>query len=90
MGKWSEPVPYGNTRFEIQGDNRRVAVVDTIEHARLIAAAPELLAALEEAQDYLEDIADNASTFTFAANERIARAGMRKIRAAIAQAKGGG
>lgn len=45
-GPWLEPCTYGASRFEVQGDGRRVAVVDKIDDARLIAAAPDLLAAL--------------------------------------------
>ena len=42
-GPWSEPCNYSATRFEVQGDGKQVAVVNKIEDARLIAAAPELL-----------------------------------------------
>jgi hypothetical protein len=49
--KWAEPVTYGSSKFEVMTDElhaRPVAVVNTLDDARLIAAAPELLAALEE------------------------------------------
>lgn len=45
-GPWIEPCNFGATRFEVQGDGRQVAVVNTPADARLIAAAPDLLAAL--------------------------------------------
>lgn len=47
-GPWVGPVNTGATRFEIQGGGRRVAVVDRIEDARLIAAAPDMLAKLAD------------------------------------------
>ena len=56
-GPWQEPVTYGKGRFEIMsnafredwgsfghGPARRIAVVDTLADALLIASAPELLA----------------------------------------------
>lgn len=49
--KWAEPVTYGSSKFEVMTDElhaRPVAVVNTLDDARLIAAAPELLAALQE------------------------------------------
>lgn len=45
-GPWSGPVNNAS-RFEIQGDGRRIAVVDKIEDAQLMLAAPELLEALK-------------------------------------------
>ena len=49
-GPWSEPLTYGINRFEIHGDiygkTKRVAIVDELADARLIAAAPQLLGAL--------------------------------------------
>ena len=51
-GPWSGPVNNAD-RFEIQGDGRRIAVVDKIEDARLMRAAPTLLAALMEAESAL-------------------------------------
>lgn len=47
-GPWSEPGTIGATRFEVQGAGRRIAVVDTLEDARLISTAPDLLNALRE------------------------------------------
>ena len=41
-GPW-ETANYGLDRYEIQGCGTRIAVVDRIEDARLIAAAPALL-----------------------------------------------
>lgn len=46
-GPWSDPLTYGVTKFEIQGGGKKIAVVETIPDALLIAAAPELLAALQ-------------------------------------------
>ena len=48
---WSAPVNYGATKYEIHSTTnpaRQIAVVNKLEHARLIAAAPDLLAALEK------------------------------------------
>ena len=48
--KWAEPVTYGSSKFEVMTDEphaRPVAVVNTLDDARLIAAAPGMLAALE-------------------------------------------
>ncbi|MHB1098343.1 MAG: hypothetical protein ACYCZR_02195 [Burkholderiales bacterium] len=45
--KWAEPVTYGSSKFEVTTDElhaRPVAVVNTLDDARLIAAAPELFA----------------------------------------------
>lgn len=50
--KWAEPVTYGSSKFEVMTDElhaRPVAVVNTLDDARLIAAAPEMLAALRRA-----------------------------------------
>lgn len=47
---WSAPVNYGASKFEIQSTTnpaRQIAIVNTLADAKLIAAAPELLAALE-------------------------------------------
>lgn len=53
-GPWSAPLTYGASKFEIQGQRgptwKAVAVVDRIEDAHLIAAAPRLLAALRSLQ----------------------------------------
>ena len=35
-------VPYGADRYEIQGDHRKLAVVESLLDARLMAAAPSL------------------------------------------------
>jgi len=47
---WAEPVTYGASKFEVMTDElhgRPVAVVNTLDDAILIAAAPDLLAALQ-------------------------------------------
>lgn len=51
QGPWIEPCNFGASRFEVQGDGKQVAVVNKIEDARLIAAAPELLEALQSLID---------------------------------------
>ena len=48
--KWAEPVTHGSSKFEVMTDElhaRPVAVVNTLDDARLVSSAPELLAALE-------------------------------------------
>ena len=72
-------VNYGNTRYELQNDRRRVAIVDDIETAQLFAAAPELLARAEDALTVLiELLLDEGMEHT--AVDHLARA--------IAKAKG--
>ena len=49
-GQWSEPCTYGASKFEIHttgGVGKQIAIVNTLADARLISAAPDLLAALE-------------------------------------------
>lgn len=88
-GPWSEPCHYGATRFEVQGDGKQVAIVRTLNDARLIAAAPELLAALEQAEmDYAELMAYmRAMKEPGDAIERI-NDRRKACRAAIAKARG--
>lgn len=49
-GPWAGPVNNAD-RFEIQGDGKRIAVVDKIDDAILMLAAPDLLAALQAISD---------------------------------------
>jgi hypothetical protein len=51
-GPWSGPVNNAD-RFEIQGEGRRIAVVDKIEDARLMKAAPDLLEALIQLEAFV-------------------------------------
>ena len=47
--KWSEPVTYGSSKFEVMTVElhaRPVAVVDTLSDARLISVAPDMDKAL--------------------------------------------
>ena len=76
--KWAAPVTYGASKFEVMTDElhaRPVAVVNTLNDAKLIAAAPDLLAVLEnmfnESGDFEYDVA-----------------AISAARAAIAKAKG--
>lgn len=46
-GPWSDPCTFGASKFEIHGERKQIAVVNRIEDARLISAAPDLLAALQ-------------------------------------------
>jgi hypothetical protein len=55
---WHGPVNNAS-RFEIQGGGRRVALVDRIEDARLISAAPDLLEALQSVKADIEDLIAN-------------------------------
>jgi hypothetical protein len=82
-GPWNEPVNYAG-RFEV-GSDRRIAIVDRIEDASLIAAAPELLGALREVEFTLagkEDITNNGGP-----NDAMHL--LPIVRAALAKAKGG-
>jgi hypothetical protein len=55
-GPWVEPCNFGLSRFEVQGNGKQIAVVNTIEDARLISAAPELLTALRLVMECAGDI----------------------------------
>lgn len=60
-GPWLAPCGYGVSRFEVQGDGHRVAVVDRVQDARAISAVPDMLAALQVLlRDYaaVHDIGD--------------------------------
>ena len=76
---WSEPCNFGASRFEVQGDGRQVAVINTIDDARLIAAAPDLLAVVQE----LEESAAYWSEY------EVPLGIVDRMRAAIAKAIGG-
>lgn len=52
-GPWLAPCSYGVSRFEVQGDGHRVAVVDRVEDARAISAVPDMLAALIVAREFM-------------------------------------
>jgi hypothetical protein len=49
-GPWSDVGTYGATKFEVTGDGRKVAVIERIEDAHLIKAAPQMLDLLLEAR----------------------------------------
>lgn len=79
---WSEPVTYGASKFEVMTVElhaRPVAVVNTLEDARLIGAAPELLAALEGLCGLAERRPGHLQEYKSAVSD---------ARAAIAKAKG--
>ena len=48
-GPWGAPTHSGNGRFEVATD-RRIAVVDRYDDARLVQAAPNMLKALQMVQ----------------------------------------
>lgn len=59
--RWAEPVTHGATKFEVMTDElhaRPVAVINTLDDARLIAAAPELLAACKQAASLMAELQD--------------------------------
>lgn len=55
--KWAAPVTHGSSRFEVMTDElhaRPVAVVNTLEDARLVSVAPKLLDALKASRETLQ------------------------------------
>ena len=88
-GPWLAPCGYGVSRFEVQGDGHRVAVVDRIDDARAISALPDLLEAACEAAAALDALlrqkpvlAGTVCGSTTLGNHRV------QLNAAIAKATG--
>lgn len=58
-GPWSDPIPTGSSKFEIQTTvnqkqfKQRVAIVDRLEDAHLIKAMPEMLSLVTEVGNFL-------------------------------------
>ena len=73
---WDGPEP---------GDRELIAECETIEFAKLIAAAPDLLEALEDLLKWVEPIAGDNRDVTA---ERIELATVAAARAAISKARG--
>lgn len=83
-GPWLAPCGYGVSRFEVQGDGHRVAVVDRVQDARAISAVPDMLEALKG----LEEAYCRAGS-PLTRDERIEdRKRLMYARAAIAKATG--
>lgn len=61
----------------------------TEDDARLIAASPALLAALQEAIPYVERQADIESGLDYDPDERCAATALKRMRAAVVKATGG-
>lgn len=55
-GPWTEPCNFGVSRFEVQGSGKQIAVINKIEDARLIAAAPDLLEMLRVSVTLLKKV----------------------------------
>src|ERR1700690_3582796 len=89
-GPWSEPVIYGANSFffEIRSTDlraRQIAIVNRIEDASLISAAPDMLDAL---QVLFEHCAMVHNKWVDESNQKQADAVIQSARAAIPKAKG--
>lgn len=88
-GPWSEPCTFGLSKFEVQGDGKKVAVFERLEDARLGSAAPELLAVVRQCEGWIvQQMLDNGCP-----PERLEQppegSHLFNARAAIARATGG-
>lgn len=88
---WPEQIgccPLVGRPYSVHGaDNRNVAAATTPEIARLIAASPDMLEALYEAEEYFDNRADADHDETgFVPNEEMKL--LTVVRAAIAKATG--
>lgn len=84
--KYAAPTTYGASKFEIMTDElhaKKIAVVETLEDAVLMAASSDLLDALYTALPYVEDAIEDPCYKKASVKDAV-----KKILAAIQKAEG--